>query len=107
MSLSSTLTSLRNFCNLSSSTNNKWYGASGYYMWTPGKTTADGTLNGVVRKLAGIDQTNKEIWVVAGSFKVDKDGMIRRFTGLSRKNQKLIEGVGEIAEQSLAAVSKE
>ena len=104
MSLTTTLAALRDFCSLSSGQTNKWQGVSGVYRWTPGKTTATGTLNGVVRKIVGIDQSNKEIWVVAGSFKIDQAGKILRFTGLSRKNQTLIEGIGEVKS---VATSKE
>jgi hypothetical protein len=44
-----------------------------------------------VRKLAGIDASGKQIWVVAGSFKIDEYGTILRFTGLPKKVQKSFE----------------
>jgi hypothetical protein len=42
----------------------------------------------VVRKLAGIDASGYQIWVVAGSFKIAPDGAIIRFTGLPKALQK-------------------
>lgn len=104
MSLTTTLEALSDFCKLSSGQSNTWTGVSGMYRWTPGKLTTNGTLNGVVRKLAGTDFNGDEIWVVAGSFKIDQAGKILRFTGLSRKNQMLIENIGEVKLAAAEAV---
>ena len=52
-----------------------------------------GIVNGVVRKLAGIDATGRQIWVVAGSFKITPQGEIIRFTGLPKKTQVTLNAV--------------
>ena len=55
-------------------------GNSGTYMFIEGKTTEEGTINGVVKKLdeQGAAKT-------AGSFKIVEDGTVFRFTGLATK----------------------
>jgi hypothetical protein len=55
-------------------------GNSGTYMFVEGKTTAEGTINGVVKKLdeQGAAKT-------AGSFKILEDGTVLRFTGIATK----------------------
>jgi len=55
-------------------------GRSGTYKFVVGKTTAEGTINGVVKKMneAGEEKT-------AGSFKVLEDGTVTRFTGIATK----------------------
>ena len=55
-------------------------GRSGTYKYVVGKTTAEGTINGVVKKIdeAGQGKT-------AGSFKILADGTVTRFTGLATK----------------------
>ena len=70
-----------------------WQGKSGIYQWNRGKTTANGTVNGVVRKLAGVDAGGKQIWAVAGSLKIAPTGEILRFTGLAKKVQVSIQKV--------------
>jgi len=87
MSVENTLRSLSNYCFINSGDTQVWQGKSGTYHWNQGKTTASGLINGVVRKLAGIDNNGNKIWVVAGSFKIDHDGSILRFTGIPRKMQ--------------------
>jgi hypothetical protein len=60
-------------------------GNSGTYMFIEGKTTEEGTINGVVKKLdeQGAAKT-------AGSFKIVEDGTVFRFTGLATKTLKAI-----------------
>lgn len=55
-------------------------GRSGTYKFVVGKTTAEGTINGVVKKMneAGEEKT-------AGSFKILEDGTVTRFTGIATK----------------------
>ena len=87
MSATNTIDALSQFCKQSSSDTQVWTGKSGTYHWNLGKLTRQGILNGVVRKLAGIDISGTQIWVVAGSFKIAADGTILRFTGLPKKLQ--------------------
>lgn len=96
MSVEHTIEALSQFCNKSSGDTQSWTGKSGTYHWNSGKLTANGMLNGVVRKLAGIDASGKQIWVVAGSFKIDADGTITRFTGIPKKDQVIISRMAEI-----------
>ena len=63
-------------------TNNKWTGKSGNYMYIMGRENADGKATGVVHKIAE-DSSHK----LCGSFKIMSDGMIARFTGLSKQDQ--------------------
>ena len=60
-------------------TNNKWTGKSGNYMYIMGRENADGKATGVVHKIAE-DGSHK----LCGSFKIMSDGIITRFTGLSK-----------------------
>jgi len=55
-------------------------GNSGTYMFIEGKTTSEGTINGVVKKVddQGVAKT-------AGSFKIVEDGTVMRFTGIATK----------------------
>ena len=91
-----TLTQLKNWCRAQSKDDQVWFNKDTTYYWNRGKPTATGLVNGVVRKLAGVDASGRQIWVVAGSFKISANGEIQRFTGLSKKVQKLIQGVGTI-----------
>ena len=102
MSATNTIDALSQFCKQSSSDTQVWTGKSGTYHWNLGKLTRQGILNGVVRKLAGIDvTTGTKIWVVAGSLKIDDaTGDILRFTGLARKEQVLIARMANIATQA-------
>ena len=78
-----TLQRIKEYCKDNSGSPYIWNGRTATYKWSPGKTTREGILNGVVRKLAGIDTNNgSQIWVVAGSIKIMPDGTISRFTGL-------------------------
>ena len=88
MSTENTLKNLSNYCKASSGDPQIWSGKSGTYYWNRGKDTATGLVNGVVRKLAGIESAGNQIWVVAGSFKIAPDGTILRFTGLPKSVQK-------------------
>ena len=93
MSAENTIESLKKFCTASSGDvfGQTWHGNKATYHWNIGKYTANGTLNGVVRKLAGIDASGTQIWVVAGSFKISPAGKILRFTGLVKKMQAIVE----------------
>ena len=62
-------------------TNNKWTGRSGNYMYLMGRENSDGKATGVVHKFQP-DGSHK----LAGSFKIMADGIITRFTGLSKAN---------------------
>lgn len=86
MTAETTLNTIRKYCKLRSGKENIWPGNSARYKWSLGKATDDGTINGVIRKLAHVDMnTSQEIWVVAGSLKILPDGTIERFTGLPKK----------------------
>ena len=93
MSAENTIESLKKFCTASSGDvlGQIWHGNKSTYRWTIGKYAADGTLNGVVRKLAGQDSNGSDIWVVAGSFKISPAGKILRFTGLVSRMQAIVE----------------
>ena len=88
MSTQNTLDNISNYCKTSSGDFQIWSGKSGTYYWNRGKGTSSGLVNGVVRKLAGIESAGNQIWVVAGSFKIAPDGTILRFTGLPKSIQK-------------------
>jgi len=100
MNAEHTLTALKQFCSANSGDEQVWENKGTTYHWNRGKDTASGMVNGVVRKLAGIDVSGRQIWVVAGSFKIDADGSIIRFTGLPKKDQTLIARMGHIAVQA-------
>ena len=106
MSVENTIEALHQWCKKSSTVPNTWQGKSGTYTWNTGKTAANGVLNGVVRKLAGIDATGHQIWVVAGSFKIDPNGTITRFTGIPKKDQVMISRMGEIAVEAKQTVKE-
>jgi len=88
--IENTIQSLSNYCKQTTGDSQTWQGNKATYSWNTGKYSVDGTLNGVVRKLAVIDPTGNQIWVVAGSFKIAPDGTILRFTGMPKKTQLLI-----------------
>lgn len=71
-------------CVKSTGVANSWVGKSNTYQFEIGRPTANGTINGVIRKLAGIDVSGRQIWAVAGSIKVDIDGEFHRGTGIPR-----------------------
>lgn len=77
-------------CNKSTGTQNSWVGKSNTYQFEIGRPTANGTINGVIRKLAGIDVSGRQIWAVAGSIKVDIEGEFHRGTGIPRSLMKEI-----------------
>jgi hypothetical protein len=66
-------------CQSDTETNNTWTGKSGKYMFIMGRENADGKATGVVHKYQP-DGSHK----LAGSFKILADGIITRFTGLSK-----------------------
>ena len=63
-------------------------GPSGKYKWEVGRDTGNGIINGVVRKFVAEDKDGNEIYTVAGSFKINNDGEVSRWTGLPRRFQK-------------------
>jgi hypothetical protein len=87
MSINNTITSLQHYCKQTSGDTQTWQGNKATYHWNIGKYSVDGTLNGVIRKLVGINPVDNQIWAVAGSFKIAPDGSILRFTGLPKKTQ--------------------
>lgn len=95
MSADKTIEALKEFCtrNSGDALGQTWNGNKSTYHWNIGKVSSTGITNGVVRKLAGIDASGQQIWVVAGSFKIDSTGRILRFTGLPNKFQKEIESL--------------
>ena len=83
-----TIEAIKKFCKSNSGDEQIWSGNKATYHWNLGKTTDQGIVNGVVRKLAGIDSgSGHQIWVVAGSLKISPEGTILRFTGLPKKLQ--------------------
>ena len=66
-------------CQSDTKTNDTWNGKSGKYMYIMGRENADGKATGVVHKFQP-DGSHK----LAGSFKILNDGIITRFTGLSK-----------------------
>jgi hypothetical protein len=85
MNTDQTINAIKQFCKASSSDEQIWNGNKSTYHWNIGKVTSIGIVNGVVRKLAGIDVSGKQIWAVAGSLKIMPDGTIARFTGMPKK----------------------
>ena len=73
------LDQMRARCQADTQTNNKWHGKSGNYMYIMGRENADGKATGVVHKIAD-DSSHK----LCGSFKIMSDGIITRFTGMSK-----------------------
>jgi hypothetical protein len=86
-----TLTKVKQHCLADSGDEQIWTNKGTTYHWNRGKDTASGLINGVVRKLAGIDASDKQIWVVAGSLKIAPNGQVLRFTGIPSKVQKTFE----------------
>jgi len=100
MSTHTVIENLSNFCKASSSDPQIWVNKGTTYFWNRGRDTASGLVNGVVRKLAGIDASGIQIWVVAGSFKITPQGEIIRFTGLPKKVQVTLNAVTEPVTQT-------
>ena len=76
------LDQVRARCQQDTQTNNKWTGKSGSYMYLMGRENPDGKATGVVHKTQQDGVSHK----LAGSFKIMADGIITRFTGLSKAN---------------------
>lgn len=93
-----TLLNIKQFCLASSGNEQIWENKGTTYHWNRGRDTSNGLVNGVVRKLAGIDASGKQIWVVAGSFKINEYGTVLRFTGLPKKLQKSFEPVHQVTQ---------
>lgn len=96
MNSEKTLLSIKNYCLTNSGNEQIWKNKDTTYQWTRGRDTENGMINGVVRKLAGVDINGNNIWVVAGSLKIKPDGFIDRFTGMPKKQQKLFTGITKI-----------
>ena len=86
-----TILKLKQFCIAQSGDEQIWTNKGTTYHWNRGKDTSTGLINGVVRKLAGKDSQGVDIWVVAGSIKININGEILRFTGIPKKVQKTFE----------------
>ena len=99
-----TVTAIKEFCKKNSGDEQIWTNKDTQYHWNIGRSTPTGLINGVIRKLAGIDASGKQIWVVAGSFKINPDGSIARWTGLPREVQKVAEGISRIKSEALEKV---
>jgi len=93
MNAETTLINVKQYCLSNSKDEQIWTNKGTTYHWNRGKDTASGLINGVVRKLAGIDPSGYQIWVVAGSLKIHPEGEILRWTGLPRKLQITFEPV--------------
>lgn len=98
MSAEHTLTQIKVWCISQSGDEQIWTNKGTTYYWNRGKDTATGLINGVVRKLAGVDAQGVKIWVVAGSLKISPTGEILRFTGIPRKVQMTFEPVVQTTE---------
>ena len=85
MNAETTINLIKQFCKEQSGDEYIWNGNKSTYRWNIGKTTENGVVNGVVRKLAGISTTGEQIWTVAGSVKILPNGTVARFTGLNKK----------------------
>ena len=105
MTAEKTLESLTQYCIKSSGNESVWHGKSATYQWNVGRENSSGLVNGVVRKLAGVDASGKQIWAVAGSFKINEYGTILRFTGLPKKVQKSLEPVHQTVVANPVAVT--
>ena len=93
MNAETTLLNVRQYCLSNSKDFQIWTNKDTTYHWNRGKDTASGLINGVVRKLAGIDPSGHQIWVVAGSLKISPNGTILRWTGMPRKLQATFEPI--------------
>jgi hypothetical protein len=91
MNAETTLIKVKQYCLAGSKDEQVWTNKGTTYHWNRGKNTASGLINGVVRKLAGIDPSGHQIWVVAGSLKIAANGQVLRFTGIPSKIQKTFE----------------
>lgn len=98
MNAEHTLTQVKLWCISQSGDEQIWTNKGTTYHWNRGKDTATGLINGVVRKLAGVDSTGSKIWVVAGSIKINEYGTILRFTGIPKKIQKTFEPVYQVVQ---------
>lgn len=91
MNAENTLIKVKQHCLADSGDEQVWTNKGTTYHWNRGKDTASGLINGVVRKLAGVDASGAKIWVVAGSLKISPNGQVLRFTGIPSKVQKTFE----------------
>jgi len=100
-----TLTQLKLWCIAQSGDEQIWTNKGTTYHWNRGKDTATGLVNGVVRKLAGVDASGAKIWVVAGSLKINEHGTVLRFTGIPGKIQKTFEPVHQVVQLETETVT--
>tara|TARA_R110000851_G_scaffold126746_2_gene258417 strand:- start:1010 stop:1498 length:489 start_codon:yes stop_codon:yes gene_type:complete len=82
------LENIKTICRNEWGNESMYEGPSGKYKWETGRDTGNGIINGVVRKFVAEDKDGNEIYTVAGSFKINSDGEVSRWTGLPRRFQK-------------------
>jgi len=82
------LENIKSICRNTWGMEDVYEGPSGKYKWEVGRDTGSGIINGVVRKFVAEDKEGNEIYTVAGSFKINPDGEVARWTGLPRRFQK-------------------
>ena len=82
------LENIKTICRTTWGDESVYEGPSGKYKWEVGRDTGNGIINGVVRKFVAEDKDGNEIYTVAGSFKINSDGEVSRWTGLPRRFQK-------------------
>lgn len=82
------LDNIKSICRTTWGDENVYEGPSGKYKWELGRDTGNGIINGVVRKFIAEDKDGNEIYTVAGSFKINHDGEVTRWTGLPRRYQR-------------------
>ena len=82
------LDNIKSICRTTWGDESVYEGPSGKYKWELGRDTGNGIINGVVRKFIAEDKDGNEIYTVAGSFKINHDGEVTRWTGLPRRYQR-------------------
>ena len=81
-----------------------YQGRSGTFMFVQGKTTEEGTINGVIKKLH-TQEDGSIVSKTAGSFKVLADGTVTRFTGIPTKTTNEI--TASVQAEALVDVDKQ
>jgi hypothetical protein len=104
MTAEDTLNVFKEYCKSNSGNEQIWTPKETTYFWNRGNPTSTGVINGVVRKLAGIDVSGRQIWTVAGSLKIDADGTIMRITGISVKQKAMFEAQASVITNKLETV---
>jgi hypothetical protein len=104
MTAEDTLKIFKEYCKSNSGDEHVWTPKETTYQWSRGNLTSTGIINGVVRKLAGIDVSGRQIWTVAGSLKIAANGTILRFTGVGVKLQRQLELQAHFSNNKLETV---